>query len=359
MKTEFQANLLPTLIGSLPIDNHRKAVEIVAEHTPEIPLWVQLPAYKEEGMMVQFMPGLPGFTFENDKAFIDTKYENFEGDLLKFYEDFVAVEEGGIDLSDPSVSRFALTNDMAPGFFEFLDYLDTLAVPPVAVKGQITGPVTIGTGLNDQDGRPIFYNEQLRDAAVKHLAMKARWQVRQLSKYGCPVIIFFDEPALTGFGSSSFISISREEIENCFNEVINAVHAEGGLAGIHVCANAEWSLVLESPADIVSFDAYAFFDKFILYPEQLKRFIKAGGILAWGLVPTLNAEDLEKETTDSLIEKFDERVGKIEALGIDMSTILAQSLITPSCGTGSLSLENAVRVLKLTGDLSKRLRSRL
>ena len=34
---------------------------------------------------------------------------------------------------------------------------------------------------------------------------------------------------------------------------------EGGLVGVHVCANTDWSLVLDSSADIVSFDAYALF----------------------------------------------------------------------------------------------------
>jgi hypothetical protein len=102
--------------------------------------------------------------------------------------------------------------------------------------------------------------------------MKARWQTRQLSKSGKPVILFFDEPALTGFGSSAFISISREEVFRCFEEVFEAVHSEGGLAGVHVCANADWSLILDSSADIVSFDAYEYFDTFILYSNKSKHF---------------------------------------------------------------------------------------
>jgi hypothetical protein len=60
-------------------------------------------------------------------------------------------------------------------------------------------------------------------------------------------------------------------------EVVDAIHADGGLAGIHVCANTDWSLVLESGADIVNFDAYAYFDRFILYGEsQIRDFLAAG-----------------------------------------------------------------------------------
>ncbi len=350
----FQANSLPVLIGSLPMNDHVEAIKLVLKHTPEIPLWVQLPVYKEEGMIAQFLPGMPGLVIEKEKAFINTSDKNFDDNFLKFYEAYMAVAEGTTDLLN---SRFALTIDTAMGFFEFMQHIKTLANPPVAVKGQITGPITFATSVKDQNEKAIFYNEHLRDVAVKLIAMKAKWQVKRLSKFRHPVIIFFDEPALAGFGSSAFISISRDEVAKCFEEVIEAVHSEGGLAGIHVCANADWSLVLESSVDIISFDAYSFFDKFMLYPDQIKKFIEAGRILAWGIVPTSRSKDIEKETTDSLVARWKSEAGKIEALGIDMSKILAQSLITPSCGTGSLSFDHATKVLELTRDVSDRLRA--
>jgi len=355
MATDFQANALPALIGSLPLDDHGEAVNLVLKYTPEIPLWVQLPSHKEEGMMLQFLPGMPGLMARGEKTFINTEKETFESELLEFYEDYLSVTDGEKDIFD---SRFGLEAGTSAGFFEFLRKLEKTDIQPVALKGQITGPITLGTGVVDQNGRAIFYDERLRDAMVKLIALKAGWQVRKLKKFGCPVIIFLDEPALTGFGSSAFISISKEEISACFTEIIDAVHAEGGIVGIHVCANAEWSLILDSPADIVSFDAYSFFDKFVLYPDQIRKFMASRGILAWGIVPTLNAKKKKKETADSLTALWEERAKEIESLGIDPSVITAQSLITPSCGTGSLSLEQAENVLQLTSEVSRKIRSR-
>ena len=355
MSTNFYPKCLPVLIGSLPLYDHAEGVKLVFEYTPEIPLWVQLPAYKEEGMIAQFQPGFPGLKLETDKSFIDISDPRFDDDLLEFYEDYMAVKEGETGLEK---SRFALATDTANGFFSFVDQLQALSDPPVAVKGQITGPITFGLGLTDQNGKAVFYNEQLRDTAVKLLAQKARWQVNNLSRFGCPVIIFFDEPALAGFGSSAFITISRDEVINCFEEVIQAVHDEGGLAGIHVCANADWSLLLESATDIISFDAYSYFDKLILYPDLVKRFIQSGGILAWGIVPTLNSDDIEKETADSLVAAWEEQARAIQAMGIDKSAILNQTLITPSCGTGSLSLDHAKKVLDLTRQVSDIIRKK-
>ena len=356
MIENFQANGLPALIGSLPMDNHAEAIKLVFRYTPEIPLWVQLPVYKEEGMITQFLPGLPGLTIEKERAYIDTSTNSFGKNLLKFYEDYMAVTEGEVDLYK---SRFVLTEDTAGGFFEFIKQLKAVSVPPIAVKGQITGPVTFCIGMNDQDGKAIFYDEQIRDVAVKLLAQKARWQVRELSKFGVPVIIFFDEPVLAGIGSSAFISIINDEVAKCFNEVIEAVHSEGGLAGIHVCANTDWSLVLGSSADIVSFDAYSFFDRFILFSDHIRKFVESGRILAWGIVPTSKVEDVEKETVDSLVIKWEDEMRYLENLGFDRSKILSQSLITPSCGTGSLSLENAKKVLRLTREVSDILKKKI
>jgi methionine synthase II (cobalamin-independent) len=353
MDSPFRPRGLAMLIGSLPLADHVEAGQLVLEYTPQIPLWVQLPAHKEEAMVAQFMPGLPGICSTGDRVYIDTDQDDFDNDLLKFYEDYLAVVEGHCDLSE---SRFVLSEDTARGFFVFVESLKRLSSPPVAVKGQVTGPFTFCTGISDQNKKAIVYDEQVKDAAVKLLALKSRWQVQQLSRFGCPVIIFFDEPALSGFGSSAFISISRDGIAQSLDEVIAAVHAEGGLAGVHVCANTDWSLVLDSAADIVSFDAYAYFDRFILYSDQIKEFLDAGKIIAWGMVPTLNPDELENATTESLVNQWKQKAAQVEKLGIDSDQLISQSLITPSCGAGSLSTGLAIKALKLTQEISQQIR---
>lgn len=351
----FQPDCRALLIGSLPLTDHLEAQDLVLQYTPEIPLWVQLPAYREEGMLAQFLPGMPGLTVTDEKTFIDTASNRFEEELLAFYEDYMAVSENAAPLGG---SRFALTPETAKGFFAFMEVLKTAGDSLAALKGQITGPITFTTGVTDQQGRAIYYNEQVRDATIKLIAMKARWQVRNMAVLGKPTILFFDEPSLTGFGSSAFISISKEDVLVCFEEVIEAVHEEGGLAGIHVCGNTDWSLALESSVDVISFDAYTYFDRFILYPDLIRRFMAAGRLLAWGIVPSLNTEHIDKETAASLTADWYEKAGEIEALGIDRKVIFAQSFITPSCGTGSLSRHHAEKVLELTRAVSNNIRKK-
>jgi len=348
--TAFKANSRPLLVGSLPMKDHPAAARLVFDHTPEIPLWVQLPMYREEGMVNQFMPGLPGVTKKEDKCFIDTQKETFDQEFLEFFEDYLTLSEPGTDLTG---SRFAFTPATGRGFAEFLTQVDNAGTSFEALKGQVTGPITFATAVKDEADKDIFYNDQLRDAAVKHLALNAGYQAREYAKRGAVPIIFLDEPALAGFGTSAYITITKEDVTACLEEIMEPIHREKGLAGVHVCANTEWDMLLDSSIDIISFDAFSFFDRFILYPDQIRKFIKRGGILAMGIVPTGEAELIAAQTVESLAEKLEGQLAQLTALGIDRRTLMEQIFITPSCGTGSIDFDSAKRVLELTRDLSR------
>jgi hypothetical protein len=353
MPDSFQPNALAMLIGSQPLRDHAEATRLVLAHTPAIPNWVQLPAYRHEGMVDQFMDGLPGLVRGGQRNFVDCTAADFDDQMLAFFEEYLQVT----DQAGPwDQTRFVLKPDVAPGFFSLLDALDDHADQLKAVKGQITGPITFCTGLHDQDRRAIFYHDGLREAAVKLLALKAAWQAKVLGRWGVPVIIFIDEPALAGYGSSELISISREDIGLCLGEVIDAVHARNALAGVHVCANTDWSLLLESTVDIVNFDAHGYFDRLILYADALGRYLASGRCLAWGLVPTLQAEQIEASSVESLWQSWSEKIKRLADAGIDPAVVKAQSFITPACGTGSQSAALSRKVLELTRGLSARIR---
>jgi len=342
-----------TLIGSFPVSDHKSALEMVLRTVPQIPPWAQLPAYPEEGMIDQFVCGLPGVKHKKSKIILDTSDRDFDAWLLNFYEDYLAVSQAG---KVPDGSRFALTEKKAPGFFVLEKALESWPELLFAVKGQVTGPFTLATALKDSQDRAAFYDDRLRDCITKSLAQKARWQVQRLSRFGVPVILFLDEPALAGFGSSAFISVSAQDVASCLGEVISQVHEAGGLAGIHVCANTDWGLVLESGASIVNFDAYSFMEHFLLYAKELKAFLDAGNTVAWGIIPTADPADIWRESAASLAGLYQNAVLSLEKTGIDAKKLRAQSLITPACGLGSLDLDSAARVLELTRDVSALLR---
>jgi hypothetical protein len=334
--------------------DHDAAVKLIFDHTPQIPIWPQLPHYRNEGMMLQFLPGLPGITQKEDRVFIDSSGADFETEFLAFFEDYLGVVEGAVDLED---SRFVMTPDDAPGFELFLEEARQRQAGLITLKGQITGPITFCTGLADQQGRALFYDEQLRDAAVKLLAMRARYQTRMMARIKERPLLFFDEPGLAGFGSSAFITITPGDINTCLSEVYEGVREEGGLTGVHVCANTEWPVIFDTGVDVVSFDAYSFFDKLTLFSDHLIAFFNRGGILASGIVPT-TAELIERETTENLVDRWIGQLEELEELGVPKEQVVKQTLITPSCGTGTVTEQQASRVLEMTRDVSAVIRER-
>jgi hypothetical protein len=347
----FPANCRPILIGSLPLLDHEQAIQLILEHTPEIPLWPQLPKKPREGMIRQFLTGFPGLVDEGDRYWVDTGSQGFAEEMAAFYEDYLQVEGDSERLQD---SRFALGMDSAPGFFTMQNFLNKGQSSHLTVKGQVTGPVTTGISVKDQHGKSIFYDDNLRDVLVKLLSMKGRWQVAALRKFTgeMPPIVFIDEPGLVSFGSSGFGGISREMVAEAVAEVIATIKQAGGLAGVHICANGDWGPALSSAADIISFDAYFYFDNFILYKEQLINFLSRGGILAWGIVPTGDPLVLARESTDSLFLKWQKQLDFLTTFGFSKKQLTEQTFIAPSCGTGSLTPELALKVLSMTSELS-------
>lgn len=349
----FSTDCLATTIGSLPLDDADEATKLILTYTPQIPAWSQLAKRPNEGMIIQFTEGLPGLKLSDKKVFFDTKDASFQDEVLKFYERYLAITEEQLT---SHLENFSLTPRYAEGFPALIKALNRSKLSPIALKGQVTGPFTLATSLTDQDGKSAFYNSQLRDIIVKMICLKAKWQIQKLHPFGVPVIISLDEPSLVGFGSSAHISITGSDIQKDLNEIITFIHHENSYVAIHCCENTDWSMLLATDIDILSFDAYSFFDKLLLYAESLKDFIARGGILAWGLIPTSHPDKLREETVHSLMQKWQSHIEQLANYSIDTEKVIKHSLITPSCGAGSLSQEDSVRVLQLLKKVSQELR---
>jgi methionine synthase II (cobalamin-independent) len=340
----FDPHFATTGIGSFPHRDEKDVYPLILQNFPEIPFWPQFPKRSFlEGMVLQFSQGFPNVKWNEKKqtVWVDT-VQGFDQEVDRFYGflDKVALEP------------FEIKEDFAKGI-EFLkalastEYLKRIRY----IKGQVTGPATFGLALADQDGRPIFYEPTLREILIKHLSSKAQWMEKRFNALlpDVKTIIFFDEPSLSSFGSA-FSGLNREEVIVSLNECFDAVN---GLTGVHCCGNTDWGLLLSTDLDILSFDAYGYVETLALYPKELRKFLEGGGLLAWGIIPT--NEEIEKEDSKSLVERFRKGVNSLSKKGID-PILLQRTIITPSCGTASLPIPLAERVCQVTAEVSKRLK---
>jgi methionine synthase II (cobalamin-independent) len=290
-------------------------------------------------MCVQFSQGFPGVVVKEDSIYID-RSQNLDKPLEELYAAYL---ENNID-------KYPVSPDYAAGLHYFLT-LDNLM--PVAVKGQLTGPVTWGLTVTDDNHRAIIYDDVLSDAMVKLLKLKASWQEKALSQLSKNTIIFVDEPYMAAFGSVS-MSLSREKVISLLEEVFAGL---SGLKGVHCCGNTDWSVLLDTSVDILSFDAYNYAQSLSLYPSEIKSFLERKGTIAWGIVPN-DEPSLAKETVASLKDRLEEAMAPFTRNGVRFKQLFHQGLLTPSCGLASLSTEAAARALELLGELSATVRKR-
>jgi hypothetical protein len=340
----FTPKCMATGIGSFPYQDASGACELILNTVPEMPLWPQLANIDfREQMEIQFSEGLPCVVLDEAKQ---RMYFNTSGDptseLEKFYENYMS----------ENLEYFKISPDYGRGIYEMEKKLSEKKPPSIKFfKNQVTGPVTFGLAIVDENKRAIYYNDVFRDVVVKGITMKARWVLNRFKPLGYDQICFVDEPILSAFGSSTYVSVQRADVVSFISEVIKAVHKEGALAGTHCCGNTEWPILIDAGVDIISFDAFEYGDTIAYYPEQVTKFLEGGGAIAWGIVPT--SEKISQETPDSLAKKLDERVKNLAGKGIDENLIWERCLLTPSCGTGPLSVELSDKIFQNLSELSK------
>ena len=335
-----------TVIGSFPHQACADLCDRLAEL--DVPAWPQLTRRSfRENMYVQYSAPLPALVVDDaaEKIYFDTK-DDITLALTPFYEAYLAED----------MEAFALPQENAQGFYNMLEVLKNTTGE--WAKGQVTGPISFGLTVTDQDLRASLYNELLADAIVKNSAMSARWQIRRLKEVRPNIILFVDEPYMASFGSA-FISLSREAVVQMLDEVFDAVHTEGALAGVHCCANTDWSVLLKTQVDILNLDAYGYLDNLALYPQELTDFLARGGRIAWGSIP--NQEDIWSATPVRIAERLRSGMRSLitrastKGLAIDES-LLSDGFLTPSCGLGSTDEGLADRVLEILKETAHELR---
>jgi len=323
-----------TGIGSLPYSDPLEACKVIFSSV-EIPFWPQLPHKNFLELMVpQYSEGFPFVKIEGEHIHVEKANEQA---AASFYE-AIDKKEG-----------FPISQEYAAGLYTFIDILKGKKQKLRAVKGQITGPLTYTLSLTDNQKKPIYFDEEMRELALELLKGKVSWQVDALRPYADRVVLFIDEPILSALGTSTYIGVNSSEASRLLSEIVSHTKSTGALAGIHCCSKADWPLVLSSKPDIFSFDAYYYWDSLCLYPDEITAFINNGGFIAWGVVPTSDA--IRNVTLQGLREQLERGLSSLEKIGLPGDKLRKQALLTPSCGTGSMTINDTVMVFSLLKDL--------
>jgi hypothetical protein len=338
----FKPRFMATVLESMPHRDVDEACSVMMQNFPEAP---NLPHTSRSYR--KWVEKTPAVFLDREKKEIRFELSKRENELVEFYEHYLAND----------IDYFAMTPELDPGLYHLADMYQRQPWPELkVVASQVPGPYSWGLSLKDENGAPALYNDTLRDVMIKSLAMSVKWRQRKIRELfpGKQSLLIIGNGALQVFTSAGGTG-NRDDLKTLYNELIEAAN---GMVCIHCCSNFDWSLLMETNAGIINFDAYQFGDTLALYPQALKDFIERGGMLAWGIVPTTIGGNIEKETPEGLAERLDKCLDSAASVGIDKKKLAEVSWITPTCETTTLTVDLANKVYEYASTVSKIMREK-
>jgi hypothetical protein len=332
-------NLLTTAMAVMP---HRDVDQALsAALSLDIPFWPQLPhvSYYED-MYVQASEHFPGILLD------------LENRTLRFSQEKFALE------LEETLSHFEESDyfDISPKYsVVYHRYLELDLSDRPAIRGQIEGPISFGFNVQDENGRPILFDDMVRPFLLEFMAKRVNAQLKRLKEKNANAFMYVDEPglqflfsALAGYGDQA----AQKDMAYFFSMIERP-------RGVHLCGNPDWDFLLGLDLDILSLDVYSNGEVFSAYHKSIKRFLDKGGVLSWGIVPT-NFEPFEKEYLESLEKRLVDLWEFLDKKGIDRQFLLSRSLLSPAtcCLVNPDGEKTVDKAFQLIRNLSVRLRER-
>jgi len=340
---KFRPKLMAYSMAGMPRRSAEEACQAMIHNFPEV-LTVPQPTLSQR----MWTERTPCLKIDREKKQLSFELDGRENELVEFYDRYLSQD----------LDYFAISPEVDPTLYKLAEMYKEKPWPELKlIHFSFPGLYTWGLSIKDEKGTPALYNKTLKDVMIKAMAMKAKWRERKIKELfpGAQTLVTVGDGALSVYVSAGGTG-SWDEVKNDYNEMMKEVD---GITVIHCCANFDWSLLMETNADVINFDAYQYGSTMSLYADTLKRFLERGGMIAWGIVPTAGSGgDITSENPDSLIDRLEEVIQSVADRGIDKETLLESSWITPTCETISLSTELADRVYGFTKEVSQRMREK-
>lgn len=149
---------------------------------------------------------------------------------------------------------------------------------------------------------------------------------------------------MSSFGSA-FFPLDKNRIINIFEGLIKFLRERDNdiLIGIHCCGNTDWNIFLNLDIDILSFDAFTYYENFFVYWDDIRNFLQNEKIIALGIIPS--TDEIENIDLEEIKEKLYSISKYFKKKGYKIEEIQKQLIFTPSCGMGYVKEKNAYKIV--------------
>jgi hypothetical protein len=252
----------------------------------------------------------------------------------------------------PSAPPIELDADvLAPidGDGALVAFLRTLRGRTEPIVMSLTGPVSLDLDLRR---RGLGVDDAARTAtvAVSRAASSLLDTVHRIVP-GAGVLLFLQEPALANSMHPTF-PLGADEIADLVSDVVDEVGlthpGDDVVLGVQVDGRADWAMLLRTGIGALAAPISAQLET---AAAEIDRFLRDGGIVAWGAVPVDEPLGL---SVDRLWKRLSDLWCELSSRGIDPLLLRERSIITPSAGLGNFGISQAQRIVALTEELATR-----
>jgi methionine synthase II (cobalamin-independent) len=330
-----------TGIGSLPHVDLEPALLLSLQQ--DIPFLPQLPnVQRGELMLPAALDGLPGLTLGGDGACVVNL------DLWRAGRDraTLAIEEA---LAARALTAFEPRASVSCAFAPFLREIAARHLP--FAKAQLAGPASVRWLTRTTDGRPASVIPELDQQIFRLLLAKGLALVQAIGRAGATPFIFLDEPGLGVLDprDPQHLLILKE-----LQLFVTTLQAAGAVVGVHCCGNTHWPSLLDLGLDVLSFDARLSLDAVLEDRDAWRRFVNSRATLAIGVVPT---DPGARYQLADLCEAVEASLRATTPPGLAFEALLARTMLTPACGLGLATVQDAERALSEVRQAQERLRA--
>jgi hypothetical protein len=325
---DFTPNGICSGVGSVCRQDASRAVRNILQDFGNLPWWPQMMSTLDLNRTWFGQP--PSVRVRKEKLILPCKAK----DSVAYLEKYFASDKGPKPLQTE------------PGYDAFHGYFAKGNVPGRRmIKGQSFGPLVLASMLEDRDGNSLKDNLEVVEFLCAYVAEVCFKQARDFRELGIMSLIVLDEPSIG--------MMSDKMICGPLFDLIRELNSEMRV-GLHCCGTADWSTICRLGLDYLSFDMFSYLDDVLKHKNSVSKFMKEGGVLALGVVPTF---PLDVPLELLAFEKF--LKGGIDELRGELSfkEFQSKTVLTPACGTAGHSLDREEKIHAFLLELGKSMAS--
>jgi hypothetical protein len=163
------------------------------------------------------------------------------------------------------------------------------------------------------------------------------------------VLLFLQEPVLANSMHPTF-PLGPDEISDLVSDVVDEVERpdDDVVIGVQVEGRADWGVLLRTGIGALAAPITAHLET---AAAEIDRFLRAGGIVAWGAVPV---DEPLGQSADRLWKRLSDLWCELSSRGVDPLLLRERSIITPAAGLAGFGISQAERIVALAEDLATR-----